>query len=214
MSIFEIHQAKGWPLAILGAAALLAAAGVKPAHADARFLDGGNRSLPPIGWVQFCQQNQDDCQYGNDGEAIIMKGTAGWAALRTVNNEVNRSVAPVTDEEHWGMAERWNYPTDGAGDCEDYVLEKRRRLIEAGAPAGALMIGVVLDHDGMGHAVLIARTGIGDLVLDNQESRILNWRDTGYAFLKRQDHKEPNRWVNLNNRMGVRDASEVSAATP
>ncbi len=150
----------------------------------------------------------------DSGEAMIEKGSSAWAALRIVNDRVNRSVAPITDEEHWGMVERWSYPTDGAGDCEDYVLEKRRQLIAAGAPAGALMIGVVLDHEGLGHAVLIVRTSIGDLVLDNQERRILHWRDTGYAFLKRQDHRQTGRWVSLNNRIGARDASEVGAATP
>jgi transglutaminase-like cysteine proteinase BTLCP len=30
------------------------------------------------------------------------------------------------------MVERWSYPNDGYGDCEDYVLLKRRILIESG----------------------------------------------------------------------------------
>jgi predicted transglutaminase-like cysteine proteinase len=214
MQLFNLSQPRGWPIAILGAAALLAAAGIKPAHADTRYLEAGNRSLPPIGWVQFCQQNADDCALGQSGEAMIARGSAAWAVLRQINDRVNRTVAPVTDEEHWGMVERWSYPTDGAGDCEDYVLEKRHELIAAGVPAGALMIGVVLDKEGLGHAVLVARTSVGDLVLDNQDSRILQWRDTGYTYLKRQDNREPNRWVNLNNRIGTRDAVDVGAATP
>ena len=40
--------------------------------------------------------------------------------------------------EHWGVVERWSYPDDGYGDCEDYVLLKRRMLMQAGWPrAGA-----------------------------------------------------------------------------
>ena len=27
-----------------------------------------------------------------------------------------------------GVVERWSYPDDGYGDCEDYVLLKRRAL--------------------------------------------------------------------------------------
>jgi len=34
--------------------------------------------------------------------------------------------------EHWGVVERWSYPDDGYGDCEDYVLLKRRMLMQAG----------------------------------------------------------------------------------
>ena len=44
---------------------------------------------------------------------------------------VNDSIAPVTDLEHWGVVEKWSYPDDGYGDCEDYVLLKRRMLIQA-----------------------------------------------------------------------------------
>jgi hypothetical protein len=39
---------------------------------------------------------------------------------------------PMTDLDHWGVVERWNYPDDGYGDCEDYVLLKRRLLIQLG----------------------------------------------------------------------------------
>jgi predicted transglutaminase-like cysteine proteinase len=212
MSLKISRAGPRWPL-ILAAAGTLAMASVKPAFAvDPRFLDAGGVSLPPIGWVQFCQQNEADCAIDGSAQDMIMRGSAAWKAMRRINDDVNRRIAPITDEEHWGMVERWSYPTDGQGDCEDYVLEKRRLLIEAGAPVGALMIGVVLDKEGLGHAVLIVRTSVGDLVLDNQENRILSWRHTGYTFLKRQDFTSPGRWVSLNKRRAA-DA-EVMAATP
>jgi predicted transglutaminase-like cysteine proteinase len=212
VSVSVTSNKRGWPLAILGAATLLAISGLRPAHAEGNFLEAGASSLPPIGWVQFCQSNRTDCAVPMS-DAVIEKGSVAWAQLRKINNDVNRRIAPVTDEEHWGMVERWSYPTDGAGDCEDYVLEKRRLLMEAGVPAGTLMIAVVLDKEGLGHAVLLARTSIGDLVLDNQEPRVLHWRDTGYTFLKRQDNQQANRWVSLNKRHGARD-NKVGAATP
>jgi predicted transglutaminase-like cysteine proteinase len=51
-----------------------------------------------------------------------------WKDLVRVNNWVNETIKPLTDLEHWGVVERWSYPNDGYGDCEDYVLLKRRML--------------------------------------------------------------------------------------
>ncbi len=31
--------------------------------------------------------------------------------------------------DHWGVIEKWSYPEDGYGDCEDYALLKRRMLM-------------------------------------------------------------------------------------
>jgi predicted transglutaminase-like cysteine proteinase len=40
-----------------------------------------------------------------------------------------------------GTIEKWSYPDDGYGDYEDYVLLKRRMLIQAGWPREALHRG-------------------------------------------------------------------------
>src|SRR6516162_4187760 len=55
-----------------------------------------------------------------------------WNELLRINQWVNDTVKPMTDLEHWGVAERWNYPDDGYGDCEDDVLLKRKMLMQAG----------------------------------------------------------------------------------
>ncbi len=49
-----------------------------------------------------------------------------WTDLTRINRSVNDNVKPMTDLEHWGVVEKWSYPDDGYGDCEDYVLLKRR----------------------------------------------------------------------------------------
>ena len=103
-----------------------------------------------------------------------------------VNAWVNDNIKPITDLEHWGVVERWNYPDDGYGDCEDYVLLKRRMLMQAGWPREALLITVVRDKKGDGHAVLTVKTNRGEFILDNQEAEILPWNKTGYRFVKRQ----------------------------
>ncbi len=55
------------------------------------------------------------------------------------------------------MVEKWSYPEDGKGDCEDYVLLKRRMLMQAGWLREALLITVVRERNGDGHALLLTR---------------------------------------------------------
>ena len=114
-----------------------------------------------------------------------------------VNKSVNKAIKPLTDLEHWGLVERWSYPDDGYGDCEHYVLLKRRMLIQSGWPREALLVTVVRDRNGEGHAVLTVTTNKGDYVLDNQNEDILLWSKTGYRFVKRQSQSNPNVWVSL-----------------
>ena len=114
-----------------------------------------------------------------------------------VNRWVNDNIKPITDLEHWGVVEHWNYPDDGYGDCEDYVLLKRRMLMQAGWPREALLITVVRDKHGDGHAVLTVKTDNGEFILDNQRDEILLWSETGYRFVKRQSQSDPNVWVSL-----------------
>jgi predicted transglutaminase-like cysteine proteinase len=154
-------------------------------------------ALAPIGWVQFCGDNPADCQVEALSPKVARLDSRSWRELVRINRDVNDQIEPVSDLEHWGTLERWSYPTDGKGDCEDYVLEKRKRLIAAGWPRQSLLITVVRDQKGDGHAVLTVRTDRGDFVLDNQEARVKGWQDTGYSFVKRQSEQHPSRWVSL-----------------
>jgi predicted transglutaminase-like cysteine proteinase len=95
------------------------------------------------------------------------------------------------------VVERWSYPDDGYGDCEDYVLLKRRMLMQLGWPREALLVTVVHNQKNQGHAVLTVTTDKGDYVLDNQNKNVLLWSETGYRFIKRQSHANPNVWVSL-----------------
>src|SRR5204862_2267490 len=123
--------------------------------------------------------------------------TKAWNDLVHVNNWVNEHIQPLTDLEHWGVVERWSYPDDGYGDCEDYVLLKRRMLMQAGWPRQALLITVVRDLKGEGHAILTVKTDKGEFILDNEQDRILLWSETDYRFVKRQSQTDPNVWVSL-----------------
>jgi predicted transglutaminase-like cysteine proteinase len=77
------------------------------------------------------------------------------------------------------------------------VLLKRRMLMQAGWPREALLVTVVRDKKGDGHAVLTVKTNRGEYILDNQEAQILAWNKTGYRFVKRQSQSDPNMWVAL-----------------
>jgi len=151
---------------------------------------------PPLGWVDFCYRHPQDCRR-NIVEPDELALTAPlWRKLVTVNKAVNDAVQPLADKAHWGLSESWDYPDDGTGDCEDYALEKRKRLIAAGFPNRVLLMTVVLDENREGHAVLTVRTSRGDLVLDNKRDAILPWDSTGYSFIKRESQAEPG-WAAL-----------------
>ncbi len=151
----------------------------------------------PIGWIDFCARYPRDCDNASAPAREVQLTPQAWRLIVTVNARVNAAIQPVTDYEHWGVAERWDFAEDGRGDCEDYVLVKRRMLIEAGVPRQALLVTIVRDKKDEGHAVLTVKTDRGDFVLDNQEERVLPWTATGYRFVKRQSQQNHNRWVDL-----------------
>jgi predicted transglutaminase-like cysteine proteinase len=159
----------------------------------------GQQASAPIGWLQFCTTARAECDVAGMRAANADLDERRWRELLRINHEVNTEIQPVTDIDQWGVPEVWSYPTTGKGDCEDYVLEKRKRLMKAGWPRQSLLITVVRDKRGDGHAVLTVRTDRGDFVLDNQEPRVKLWADTGYQFIKRQSQEHPNRWVSLGN---------------
>jgi predicted transglutaminase-like cysteine proteinase len=157
----------------------------------------GEPTRAPIGWVEFCVEYKSECATRPAAPRDVVLTQKAWDDLVKVNNWVNANVQPVTDLEHWGVVERWNYPDDGKGDCEDYVLLKRRMLMQAGWPREALLITVVRDKNDDGHAVLTVKTNRGEFILDNQESQVLAWNKTGYRFVKRQSQSDQNSWVSL-----------------
>jgi predicted transglutaminase-like cysteine proteinase len=159
----------------------------------------GNVTRAPIGWVDFCNSHSKECAVRPTPARDVVLSAAAWRDLVRINHRVNSTIKPLTDLEHWGTVEKWSYPDDGYGDCEDYVLLKRRMLIEAGWPREALLITVVRDKRGDGHAVLTVRTHKGEFILDNQEDKVLPWTETGYRFVKRQSQSDPNTWVLLSD---------------
>jgi predicted transglutaminase-like cysteine proteinase len=173
--------------------------GAPHAHAagEMTFMTTGEQARPPIGWVQFCADRPHECQVAPSEPRDVVLSTRAWKDLVRVNNRVNETIKPMTDLDHYGVVEKWTYPDDGYGDCEDYVLLKRRILIDAGWPREALLITVVRDAKGDGHAVLTVKTDRGEFILDNQNPAIVPWYESGYHFMKRQSQSNPNVWISL-----------------
>jgi predicted transglutaminase-like cysteine proteinase len=160
------------------------------------FAPAYGEALPPVGYVDFCARHPDECEPLGGSKAKIQLTQERWQVLREINGFVNAKIRPATDMELYGVPEYWAIPTD-AGDCEDYVLLKKRYLEGLGFPAETLLITVVIEEQGGGHAVLIVRTSAGDFVLDNRRNDIRRWSDTGYFFLKRQSQTDPLQWIAL-----------------
>lgn len=171
-------------------------ANLAPGFAPRHLADRGLTSAPG-GYVRFCAEHRGDCANTGPQVSIIHLDGDKATELDRINRSINARIEPVTDLDHYGETERWEYPDDGKGDCEDYVLEKRRTLLNLGWPGSALLITVVRDREGNGHAVLTVVTDRGDLILDNQDDDILSWKDTGYRYVKRQSQFDATRWVSL-----------------
>jgi len=161
------------------------------------FMTSFGDTLPPIGFVTFCRENRAECRAGQRFADRVQLTPAKYREIEAVNRAVNAAIAPITDLELYGRPEVWTYPVAAQGDCEDYVLLKRRMLIERGFPESTLLITVVRDENNEGHAVLTVRTDRGDFVLDNKRRDVMPWAETPYTFVKRQSEKNPLVWISL-----------------
>lgn len=156
-------------------------------------------SHPPYGFVQFCERQPEECRQGPPEEQRFSAGPDRLSELEAVNRSVNREIEAATDIEVYGQTEYWTLPTT-RGDCEDYALLKRKRLIARGWPATALLMTVVRDEKGEGHAVLTARTVQGDFILDNKVDEVKLWHRTPYEYVMRQSYLNTRIWMSLDPR--------------
>ena len=132
----------------------------------------------------------------------IERGQASLKLLKRVNREINRDIVPATDEQISGSWDRWDEPLadlgdakgTAYGDCEDYVLEKRRVLIGEGVDPKTLSIAVVRSHGGDIHAVLLVATENGEYVLDNLSYWVLPWQEAPYTWVMRQVDGDAHDW--------------------
>lgn len=168
---------------------------------NVRFMRVHGQANPPYGFLQFCQSFADECRAQSFASSRFEASPHRLIELDNINRRVNNAIAPATDSEIYGVEEHWTFPglqgTAAQGDCEDYVVLKRKLLMARGWPASALLITVVLDENGDGHAVLTARTAHGDYVLDNKIKDVRLWSHTPYRYVMRQSYINPKVWMSL-----------------
>lgn len=185
------------------------------ARADGARADGQDRispfmrthglTQPPFGFIGFCERMPAECERGPLEESRFVLTPGRLAEMTEINRTVNRTIEPATDLEVYGKVEYWTIPTT-RGDCEDYVLLKRQRLIARGWPVSTLLVTVVRDENGEGHAILTARTAQGDFLLDNKTDDIRLWSQSKYTFVMRQSYLDPKMWMSLDPSDGTSPA--------
>ena len=121
--------------------------------------------------------------------------------LDGVNRHVNEAIRYGSARTLYGNADYWTLPLEAgglrAGDCKDYVLEKRKALVEQGVPGADLSIAVVVLRSGIAHAVLLVATDHGELVMDSLSSWIEPWNQLDYHWISRQAPGQQLVWVKV-----------------
>ena len=108
--------------------------------------------------------------------------------LQDVQARVNTDCSYATDELMHGVADFWDVMgLKQVGDCEDYALEKRCRLRRLGIDWQDLRLATCWTETGAYHAVLVAVTDFGDLVLDNRYWSVTLWSACNYTWHLMQD---------------------------
>ena len=180
----------------VGSAAAQELVSLEPATRAPQFMRVFGNAQPPYGFVRFCDAQPEECNTAASDDARFQATPERLSELDAVNRGVNHDIEPATDLEIYGVTEYWTLPKT-RGDCEDFALLKRHKLLERGWPASSVLMTVVRDEKNEGHAVLTARTSQGDFILDNKVEAVRLWNHTPYHYVMRQSYIDPKVWVSL-----------------
>jgi predicted transglutaminase-like cysteine proteinase len=159
----------------------------------------GEALAPPQAFLDFCATAPDQCAPALAPRTLRLTDKS-WALLTRVQASVNAGIVYTDDRPAPGRSDDWSLPLRQAaigpvqGDCEDYALEKRRLLRDAGVPAEALAMTVAVLPDGEWHAVLVVTTDRGDFVLDNRIAAVVAWDMLNYRWVMRESADAGTGW--------------------
>jgi predicted transglutaminase-like cysteine proteinase len=183
-------------LGVLGILSVLA----RPADAGSDAGVPGDNVLPPIGHTFFCMRYPDDCAPTTG--RTLPNVAAELPLLKSINEAVNSTIVPTTDEAPL-VNQRWLIEPV-IGDCNDYAVTKRHRLLEAGWPASSLLLAeVTLITTGEHHLILIVRGRTSDWVLDNLLSTVVRLAETRNQYIldRVESTEDPRFWTRSLGRM-------------
>ena len=114
-----------------------------------------------------------------------------WTLLNDVNKEVNALTIFTHDITKWFKEDFWTVmkqQDDGMfhGDCDDYSLTKRFKLIQAGIDYTNLRPALCWTEGMEFHCVLTVETDSGVYILDNRYYDVTPWRNLPYTWHSRQ----------------------------
>tara|TARA_R110002020_G_scaffold34066_29_gene103880 strand:+ start:41298 stop:41864 length:567 start_codon:yes stop_codon:yes gene_type:complete len=182
------------PLFLLAALAALFSF-LAPAMAST-WLKTGKETSRPYGHVEYCTRNASDCR----GRSSTKLPPARLGVLNNVNLAVNRAIKPTSDRVAFGRKEFWTARAR-SGDCEDYALAKRAKLLRKGYKSSQLLL--TMGHNGReAHTVLVVRTRDGDYVLDNLANSVQPVQSARMSFLKIQSPQHGGRWLRVTGKTG------------
>lgn len=156
------------------------------------------RSGVPRGYYDLCISGNSICRthggkFAKTSSGAVRLTSSLLTIIASVNTSVNRSMHFVYDSND---RDRWTAGV-GKGDCEDFALTKKRRLISAGFPSSSLVVALGKTRTGTDHAVLIVRTDRGDLVLDNLSRTVRPWSSSMYRWHSIQSPRNTWTWHKL-----------------
>ena len=118
-----------------------------------------------------------------------------YSVAERINSDVNASVRYKTDLEQYSKPEHW-VEANTFGDCEDYALLKRQRLLEAGFARKDLHLTCCWCETGAYHCVLLCNTDKGWFVLDNRYTWPMTPKSLPYRWDKALDEVD-GKWYAL-----------------
>jgi predicted transglutaminase-like cysteine proteinase len=175
-------------------------------------------ALAPMAHTMFCLRYADDCQVqgGDFRKRNIALTEDRLNQLDQINREVNAAIVPQPNR--GGLAaEQWLL-SPPAGDCNDYAVTKRHKLLQLGWPSRALLLSEVVIPSGEHHLVLVVRAfdrahmRTVDLVLDNLSARLRPVAVVPYQWVRVESPTNPKYWSTVSVSSRLRTAALRGAA--
>ena len=170
-------------------------------------MPGLGHVAPPVGWRDLIKRMPRLAIKG-DLAGVMMLDEASRRQLNGVFEGLRGEFVWTADRAQHDKLDHWAYPVRRDrflhGDCEDFALEARRRLVERGWPMSALRIcfcvlpATEAPVGRRAHVVLTAevyRQGQSTLVLDNRRNRVMDWSEYGWELADDDWRNPQGRWL-------------------
>lgn len=158
----------------------------------------GKNVLAPVGHTVFCANYPHDCSRWQGTLSFFTAGAAAlYAELYAVNREVNDAIQPALKKQRRETTRGWTlFPA--LGNCNDYAVSKRHRLLLKGWPSSALQLAEVVLPSGEHHLVLLADAMGAIFVLDNLAPEPVPLADVIlYRWVRIESPDQPQYWSHI-----------------